>query len=58
MTFLFALAATLCAVAAAGLFITSWREGDVLVTVVLAVALFAVLVVTIVAWRAILGGVE
>ncbi len=49
---LFALATTLCAVAAAGLFIITWRDGDVLVTAVLGVVLFAVLVVAIVAWRA------
>ena len=57
MILMFALATTLCAVAAAGLFVISWRDGDVLVTAVLGVVLFAVLVVAIAALRVALRSV-
>ncbi len=51
MTLLFALVVAACAVVVAVLFTVTWRDGDFLATVVLAVALLSVLIVMIVALR-------
>jgi hypothetical protein len=52
MSVLFALVITLCAATVAILFVTMWRDGDLVVAAALAFALLPVLVLTIMAWRA------
>ena len=52
MSVLFALATSLCAAAAAFLFVTMWLDGDAVGTVWLAFGLLPLLVLTIMAWRA------
>ena len=49
--FLFALAVTLCAAVVAALFVTTWRDEDLVVAAVVAFVLLPVLVLTIMAWR-------
>jgi hypothetical protein len=51
MSLLFALVVSLCAIVVAALFVTSWRDDDLLVAAVVAFVLLPVLVLTIMAWR-------
>ncbi len=50
MAVLFALVASLCAAVVAVLFVTMWLDGDGAATAALAVALFPVLVLAMMAW--------
>ena len=50
VSILFALVTSLCAVVVAILFITMWLDGDSVATTALVVALFPVLVLTMLAW--------
>ena len=52
MSLLFALVVSLCAATVAALFITMWRDEDLVAAAALAFALLPMLVLTIVAWRA------
>ena len=54
MSLLFALVVSLCAATVAALFIIMWRDGDPVAAAALAFALLPVLVLTIVAWQAVL----
>ncbi len=49
--FLFALAVSLCAAVVAALFVTTWRDEDLLVAAVVAFVLLPILVLAIMAWR-------
>jgi hypothetical protein len=51
---LFALVVSICAATVAILFVIMWRDGDSTGAAVLAFALLPVLVLTIMAWRAVL----
>ena len=51
---LFALVVSICAATVAALFVIMWRDGDPVAAAVLAFALLPVLVLTIMAWRAVL----
>ena len=51
---LFALVVSICATTVAVLFVIMWRDGDTVGAAVLAFALLPVLVLTIMAWRAVL----
>ena len=51
---LFALVVSMCAATVAALFVTMWRDGDPVGAAVLALALLPVLILTILAWRAVL----
>ncbi|HWS79786.1 MAG TPA: hypothetical protein VN178_02090 [Rubrobacter sp.] len=51
---LFALVVSLCAATVAALFVIMWRDGDHIAAAALAFALLPVLVLAIVAWRAVL----
>ena len=48
---LFALAVSLCTVVLTVLFITTWRDDDLVVAAVVAFVLLPVLILTIMAWR-------
>ncbi len=50
MSVLFALVVSVCAAVVAVLFVTMWLDGDGVATMALAVALFPVLVLTMMAW--------
>ena len=54
VSLLFALIVSLCAATVAALFIIMWRDGDPVAAAALAFALLPVLVLAIVAWRAVL----
>ena len=54
MSLLFALVVSLCAATVAALFVIMWRDGDHVAAAALAFALLPVLVLAIVAWRAVL----
>ena len=54
MSLLFALVVSLCAATVAALFVIMWRDGDPVAAATLAFALLPVLVLAIVAWRAVL----
>ena len=54
VSFLFALVVSLCAATVAALFVTMWRDGDPVAAAALAFALLPVLVLAIMAWRAVL----
>ena len=54
MSLLFALVVSMCAATVAALFITIWRDGDPVAATALAFALLPVLVLAIMAWRAVL----
>jgi hypothetical protein len=49
--FLFALAVSLCAAVVTVLFLTTWRDEDLLVAAVVAFVLLPILVLAILAWR-------
>jgi len=49
--FLFALAVSLCAAVVATLFVTTWRDEDLVLAVVVAFVLLPMLLLTIMAWR-------
>jgi hypothetical protein len=49
--FLFALAVSLCTAVVMVLFVTTWRDEDLVVAAVVAFVLLPVLVLTIMAWR-------
>jgi hypothetical protein len=51
VSLLFALVVSLCAIVVAALFVTSWRDDDLLVAGVVAFVLLPVLVLMIMAWR-------
>ena len=51
MSLLFALVVSLCAVVVAALFVTTWRDEDLVVTAVVALVLLPILVLTIMAWQ-------
>ena len=50
MSVIFALVVSLCATVLAVLFVTMWLDGDGVTTTALAVALFPMLVLTVMAW--------
>lgn len=54
MSVLFALVVSLCAAVVAILFVTMWLDGDAVATAALVVALFPVLVLTMLAWGEVL----
>jgi hypothetical protein len=54
VSLLFALVVSLCAATVAALFVIMWRDGDPVAAAALAFALLPVLVLAIVAWRAVL----
>jgi hypothetical protein len=54
VSLLFALVVSLCAATVAALFVTMWRDGDPVAAAALAFALLPVLVLAIMAWRAVL----
>ena len=54
LSLLFALVVSLCAATVATLFVTMWRDGDPVAAAALAFALLPVLILTIMAWRAVL----
>ena len=49
--FLFALAASLCAAVVVPLFVTTWRDDDLVLAAVVAFVLLPLLILTIMAWR-------
>jgi hypothetical protein len=49
--FLFALAVSLCAAVVVPLFVTTWRDDDLVLAAVVAFVLLPLLVLTIMAWR-------
>ena len=49
--FLFALAVSICAAVVAALFVTTWRDEDLVVAAVVAFVLLPILVLAIMAWR-------
>ena len=49
--FLFAVAVSLCTAVVATLFITTWRDDDLVVAAAVALVLLPVLILTIMAWR-------
>ena len=49
--FLFAVTVSLCAAVVAVLFVTTWRDDDLMVAAVMAFVLLPVLILTIMAWR-------
>jgi len=51
VSLLFALVVSLCVIVVAALFVTSWRDDDLLVAGVVAFVLLPVLVLMIMAWR-------
>ncbi len=51
VSLMFALVVSLCAAVVATLFVTTWRDDDLLVAAVVAFVLLPVLVLTIMAWR-------
>jgi hypothetical protein len=54
VSLVFALVVSLCAATVAALFVIMWRDGDPVAAAALAFALLPVLVLAIVAWRAVL----
>ncbi len=54
MSLLFAVVVSLCAATVAALFVTMWHDGDPVAAAALAFALLPMLVLTIIAWRAVL----
>ena len=54
VSLVFALVVSLCAATVAALFVIMWRDGDPVAAAALALALLPVLVLAIVAWRAVL----
>ena len=54
VSLLFALVVSLCAATVAALFVTMWRDGDPVAAAALAFTLLPVLILTILAWRAVL----
>jgi hypothetical protein len=49
--FLFALAVSVCAAVVVPLFVTTWRDDDLVLAAVVAFVLLPLLILTIMAWR-------